>query len=89
MDLVLALEDAGATTTCHRGVRLFESTSFPVLTSFIADRGQLSHREDLPLPTEPPYTAFVGNLAFDLTEIDLEEFFAGHQVRSRLCVYTV
>lgn len=37
-------------------------------------------REDLPLPTEPPYTAFVGNLAFDLTDIDLEEFFAGHQV---------
>jgi translation initiation factor 4B len=34
----------------------------------------------LPLPTDPPYTAFVGNLAFDLTEADLEEFFAGHAV---------
>ncbi|KAH8093701.1 hypothetical protein BXZ70DRAFT_948768 [Cristinia sonorae] len=33
-------------------------------------------REDLPLPTEPPFTAFVGNLAFDLTELDLEEFFS-------------
>ncbi|KII89606.1 hypothetical protein PLICRDRAFT_39716 [Plicaturopsis crispa FD-325 SS-3] len=34
-------------------------------------------REDLPLPTQAPYTAFVGNLAFDLTESELEEFFAG------------
>lgn len=41
----------------------------------------MSHREDLPLPTEPPYTAFVGNLAFDLIETDLEEFFAGSEVR--------
>lgn len=41
-------------------------------------------REDLPLPTQPPYTAFIGNLAFDLTEMDLEEFFAGYKVRSML-----
>jgi translation initiation factor 4B len=34
-------------------------------------------REDLPLPTQPPYTAFVGNMAFDLTEMDLENFFEG------------
>ena len=34
-------------------------------------------REDLPLPTEPPFTAFVGNLAFDITESELEEFFEG------------
>ncbi|KAF7978852.1 hypothetical protein HWV62_44667 [Athelia sp. TMB] len=39
-------------------------------------------REDLPLPTQPPYTAFVGNLAFDLTEIDLEEFFAGQKTKT-------
>ncbi|KAJ7573873.1 hypothetical protein C8J56DRAFT_980681 [Mycena floridula] len=32
-------------------------------------------REDLPMPTAPPYTAFIGNLAFDLTEQDIEEFF--------------
>ncbi|THG99728.1 hypothetical protein EW026_g2660 [Hermanssonia centrifuga] len=46
------------------------------------DRGPPTHREDLPLPTEPPFTAFVGNLAFDLTDVDLEEFFAGHQTKS-------
>ncbi|KAG9017199.1 hypothetical protein FRB90_001367 [Tulasnella sp. 427] len=32
-------------------------------------------REELPLPTKPPYTAFVGNLAFDISEHDVEEFF--------------
>ena len=38
-------------------------------------------REDLPLPTQPPYTAFVGNLAFDLTESELEDFFSSSKVR--------
>ncbi|KAJ3559416.1 hypothetical protein NM688_g360 [Phlebia brevispora] len=46
------------------------------------DRGPSSFREDLPLPTEPPFTAFIGNLAFDLTDTDLEEFFAGHATKS-------
>ncbi|KAI0688100.1 hypothetical protein BC835DRAFT_1374227 [Cytidiella melzeri] len=44
------------------------------------DRGP--PREDLPLPTAPPFTAFVGNLAFDLTEHEVEEFFAGSQLKS-------
>ncbi|KZS92576.1 RNA-binding domain-containing protein [Sistotremastrum niveocremeum HHB9708] len=42
------------------------------------DYGERSHqppREELPLPTQPPYTAFVGNLSFDCTEGDLEGFF--------------
>lgn len=38
------------------------------------DRAAPIH-EDIPLPTRPPYTAFVGNLAFDLVESDLEVFF--------------
>lgn len=33
-------------------------------------------REDLPLPTSPPYTCFVGGLAFESTDADLSEFFA-------------
>jgi len=49
-----------------------------------ADRHAFPPREDLPLPTQPPYTAFVGNLAFDLTEHDLESFFAGLKVRSAI-----
>ncbi|KAJ3734174.1 hypothetical protein DFJ43DRAFT_147979 [Lentinula guzmanii] len=39
------------------------------------DRAPLPPREDIPLPTQPPYTAFVGNLPFDLIEAELEDFF--------------
>ncbi|KAH9959676.1 hypothetical protein BC827DRAFT_1261032 [Russula dissimulans] len=46
------------------------------------DRQAFPPREDLPLPTQPPYTAFVGNLAFDLTESDLEGFFDGLKTKS-------
>ncbi|KAI0059200.1 RNA-binding domain-containing protein [Artomyces pyxidatus] len=46
------------------------------------DRQAYPPREDLPLPTQAPYTAFVGNLAFDLTEADLESFFGGLKVKS-------
>ncbi|KAI9140123.1 hypothetical protein BKA69DRAFT_1082017 [Paraphysoderma sedebokerense] len=35
-----------------------------------------------PLPTEPPYTAFVGNLSYDITEADLEDFFGGNSVKN-------
>ncbi|KAJ7086016.1 hypothetical protein B0H15DRAFT_844986 [Mycena belliarum] len=46
------------------------------------DRGMGPPREDLPLPTQPPYTAFIGNLAFDLTEQELEEFFGSSKTKS-------
>ncbi|KAG6817184.1 hypothetical protein H0H87_011886 [Tephrocybe sp. NHM501043] len=39
-------------------------------------------REDIPLPTQPPYTAFIGNLAFDLTESELEDFFDPTKTKS-------
>ncbi|PFH45254.1 hypothetical protein AMATHDRAFT_71907 [Amanita thiersii Skay4041] len=39
-------------------------------------------REDIPLPTRPPYTAFIGNLAFDLTEEELESFFSSFKTKS-------
>lgn len=39
-------------------------------------------REDIPLPSQPPYTAFIGNLAFDLTEDDLGAFFEGAKTKS-------
>ncbi|KDQ59215.1 hypothetical protein JAAARDRAFT_33951 [Jaapia argillacea MUCL 33604] len=44
------------------------------------DRGP--PREDLPLPTQPPYTAFIGNLAFDLTEGELADFFGSAKTKS-------
>lgn len=37
-------------------------------------------REQLPLPTRPPYTAHLGNLSFDATEGDVSDFFSGCEV---------
>lgn len=45
------------------------------MTRCIADRGPALPRVEVPLPTQPPFTAFVGNLAFDLTEKQLGDFF--------------
>lgn len=42
------------------------------------DRGP--PRQELPLPTAPPYTAFVGNLSFDVREPEVEDFFAPSKV---------
>ena len=53
-------------------------------TWHVGDRQAFPPREDLPLPTQPPYTAFIGNMTFDLTEADLENFFSGLSVRN-LC----
>ncbi|KAF9456341.1 hypothetical protein BDZ94DRAFT_1275903 [Collybia nuda] len=39
-------------------------------------------RDDIPVPTQPPYTVFIGNLAFDLTEMELEEFFGPSKTKS-------
>ncbi|KAH7384160.1 hypothetical protein DE146DRAFT_217303 [Phaeosphaeria sp. MPI-PUGE-AT-0046c] len=44
-----------------------------------ADRG-FAMREELPLPSKPPYTAHLGNLSFDATEGDVNDFFAGCEV---------
>ncbi|CAE7199502.1 unnamed protein product [Rhizoctonia solani] len=46
------------------------------------DRPQGPVREDLPLPTAPPYIAYVGNLSFDLIEDDLGQFFAPEPLKS-------
>ncbi|KAI9726539.1 MAG: hypothetical protein M1834_008981 [Cirrosporium novae-zelandiae] len=46
------------------------------------ERGGYAVREELPLPTKPPYTAHLGNLAFDVTQIDVENFFDGCSVTS-------
>ncbi|TFK47761.1 hypothetical protein OE88DRAFT_1635814, partial [Heliocybe sulcata] len=49
---------------------------------YLSSRTDRPPREDLPLPTQPPYTAFIGNLAFDLTETELADFFGGSKVKS-------
>lgn len=39
-------------------------------------------REQLPLPSKPPYTAHLGNLAYDVTQVDIEGFLSDCQVTS-------
>ncbi|KAE8450983.1 hypothetical protein EG329_005423 [Mollisiaceae sp. DMI_Dod_QoI] len=39
--------------------------------------GGYSVREELPLPDKPPYTVHLGNLSFDATVADVNDFFAG------------
>ncbi|KAF2859961.1 hypothetical protein K470DRAFT_295241 [Piedraia hortae CBS 480.64] len=46
------------------------------------DRPQFSDREQLPMPTRPPFTAHLGNLTYDVTSVDIEEFFQGCHVTS-------
>jgi len=41
-----------------------------------------AQREQLPLPTKPPYTAHLGNLSFDATEGDVQDFFTSCSVTS-------
>lgn len=47
-------------------------------TKTITDR--YPPREPLPLPNKPPYTAHLGNLPFDATNLDIEEFFQDCEV---------
>jgi translation initiation factor 4B len=54
-------------------------TAYSDKQSDLADR-VAPIRDEIPLPTQPPYTAFVGNLAFDLMEGDLENFFQNIKV---------
>jgi hypothetical protein len=49
------------------------------LTRLTAERG-FATREELPLPSKPPYTAHLGNLSFDATEGDVTDFFADCEV---------
>lgn len=44
------------------------------------ERGGYSVREQLPLPTKPPYTVHLGNMSFDATEGDIQQFFVGCSV---------
>lgn len=44
------------------------------------DRPRFSDREPLPLPTKPPYTAHLGNLTYEVTGADIEDFLKDCQV---------
>lgn len=44
------------------------------------DRPRYGDREQLPLPSKPPYTAHLGNLTYDVTSSEIEDFFKECQV---------
>lgn len=44
------------------------------------ERGHMDRGPSRPIPTEPPFTAFVGNLGFDVAEEELENAFSGIKV---------
>jgi len=46
-----------------------------------SDRG-FSIREELPLPSKPPFTAHLGNLSFEVTQADVQDFLAACSVTS-------
>ena len=62
------------------GMLLTYRTSTPTSLSMRLDRGGYSVREQLPLPTKPPYTVHLGNMSFDATEGDIADFFSGCSV---------
>ena len=45
-----------------------------------SDRPRFAEREQLPLPDKPPYTAHLGNLTYDVTSAEVEDFFKDCQV---------
>ena len=47
-----------------------------------AERGGYSVREQLPLPSKPPYTVHLGNMSFDALEGDVKDFFSDCEVTS-------
>lgn len=57
----------------------FSVILFPLTLS---DRGGYSVREQLPLPSKPPYTVHLGNMSFDATEGDVQDLFVDCQVTS-------
>ncbi|KAJ2911341.1 hypothetical protein MD484_g9073, partial [Candolleomyces efflorescens] len=36
--------------------------------------------DEVPLPTQPPYTAFIGNLGFDISEADIANHFSDFRI---------
>jgi len=46
-----------------------------------SDRG-FSIREELPLPSKPPFTAHLGNLSFEVTQADVQDLLAACSVTS-------
>ena len=62
------------------GTSYHASTGFFMYSLFKDRRDGYPPREQLPLPTQPPFTAHLANLSFDATSTDVESFFQDCQV---------
>lgn len=56
-------------------------TTHPVRSSFSTLDSGFPPRQELPLPTQPPYIAFIGNLSFDIYEDAISEYFAPSPIK--------
>ena len=70
-------------------IEVLEKVSFKLpnaspITNCLPDRGERNYlpREQLPLPTKPPFTVHLGNMSFDASEGDIHSLFAGCEVTS-------
>ncbi|CAA18401.1 translation initiation factor [Schizosaccharomyces pombe] len=64
----------------------FESVRSPPESRREGGMGSGYQRDAIPIPSEPPFTAHVGNLSFDLTENDLGDFFGEGVTSIRLVI---
>lgn len=46
----------------------------------ISDRPRYAEREQLPMPTKPPFTAHLGNLTYEVRDEEIKDFFSGCEV---------
>jgi translation initiation factor 4B len=78
----MPLTSAPDSRTSYGGDRRAVSTSAAGYGNGIGDRDRsgYSQRPELPLPTQPPYTAHIGNLSFDATSEDISKLFIECQV---------
>jgi len=76
-DMPLPASDSRPSYATER--RTFGSTT-GMGGGFSERRDTFPSREQLPLPTEPPYTAHLANLSFDATQGDISDFFGDCEV---------
>ncbi|EDN09311.1 conserved hypothetical protein [Histoplasma mississippiense (nom. inval.)] len=76
----LADENGSIPSTCYGGERRTVGGYGNDTGGNERDHRGYSVREELPLPTQPPYTAHIGNLSFEATQADISDLFADCEV---------
>lgn len=73
-------EESVASAINNTLVRTYRNSAFEIYSHKL-DRG-FSIREELPLPSKPPFTAHLGNLSFEVTQADVQDFLSACAVTS-------